>query len=166
MYYQNIGELVDKCITIAGGLFCFYLSFRPEKVWKNSLPEARQRNKLILQICGPGMVFFAIISLCLFDWSSFHKEYVIRQIDKQITAIKQGADKIPAGDERTTQLISNLKAIDTSSAPPEVSEAMRNYIQSIEQIQEALKAHQDTTLLTQAFTQKAKTLIDAMAKYQ
>jgi hypothetical protein len=73
-----------------------------------------------------------------------HKNH-IRDIDRDIGAAFEDAQKLPPGHERGQDIVRRLKAINMDYAPPEMKQAVADYLTAFQQVLEATEAGHDAS---------------------
>lgn len=88
-----------------------------------------------------------------------------RALEREFAAAVKELEKSPPGVERAETFVRNLKAINPGYAPPEVKQALQEYIVAFEQSLAALKAGQDTTRSDAAIAKAREKLLASVKKY-
>jgi hypothetical protein len=88
-----------------------------------------------------------------------------RALEREFAAAVNKLEKSPPGVERAETFVRNLKAISPGYAPPEVKQALQEYVVALEQSLAALKAGQDTTRYDAAIAKAREKLLASVKKY-
>ena len=115
-------------------------------------------------------VAFCVLSLLFAAYSVYGLVGLARQahtraLEREFAAAVKQLEKSPPGIERSETFVNTLKKIDPGYAPPEVKNALHDYIAALQQSLDALKAGRDTAQFDSAIATTRERLIASVRKY-
>lgn len=118
-----------------------------------------------------GKIVFFIFSLSLGVYSFFGMRDLVRQthtraVEKEFTAAVVEMQKSPPGLERAETFLKKIKSIDPGLSPPEVKDALKDYISTIENGLDAIKAGRSTEHYDKAMADAKQRLVAAFKKWE
>jgi hypothetical protein len=115
-------------------------------------------------------IAFAIFSIlfsvyCIHGFVVLVRQMHTRDVAAEFVAANDQLQKSPPGVARAELFVKRLKAIDVEYAPPEMKQALQDYISGMEQGLEAMKAGRNTSQYDAEVADAKQRMIACVKKY-
>ena len=111
----------------------------------------------------------AVIAFCVYcvqDFADMARRSHTRQLAQELVSIAETTNKMDPGISKAEELLRRVKAVDPGLAPPEVKQALRDYIAALEGALVAMKAGRDASQYDLPMEQAHQRLGELFRKYQ
>jgi hypothetical protein len=125
-------------------------------------PKRVQTPLLILLIVGVLILIFYFVNLSAKNFRAAESY----RIDHEFHVVANQLKDKPGSVERSEEFVQRCKAINTYFAPPEVKNALNDYIAAVEQSTLAIKAGRDSVIFHQKTSEQYQKLKSTFAKYE
>ena len=112
------------------------------------------------------IIMILMLPLFILGWIDFIRQSNTRDVAQKWGAAVRELQQTPPGSERVEKFLARLKAIDPGYAPPELRQAMSDYISALSKSLEAMKAGSDTAEFDQQIDDAKQRMITVVRKYE